>query len=292
MLVLESKSQSVEFYDHYLEDNNIDLEPFQVLDSKGVWIGESSILLSRKTLIKRNEHLKIDEGGYLLIIHHSGFMFEFNGDTVINIQQLSEEISRKLKLNRRKVNSRINIARLHINFPVQFISRPLSYFSCGPSTRIEIIAKRNSTEISITNPVICLNWTDQELPNGNRKYRIIIKNIFDETVGELFTDQTHVTIDFSTFQDKSGMYLIRVEDIKDPKEPSPEIGVRVDSQSQYFPRTCDPTTPVQALEMAYYYEDLSYIDDAAFYYNLADELSDQPIYTTFLNNFKARNGIE
>jgi hypothetical protein len=281
-------------YETYKKDRALDRLPFQVLYNSSASTGKYRIPMNQDQLLSLEDSIHIENGGYVLMAHYTGFLFEFYGDTIISVRQLNEHLSNEINLTLSKKGLRANFTKL-------FERTRLSQGAVSGSGRssIQLILQSRSLKISKNSPVISLSWIDHQHPKAIRKYRVIIKSIFDETVDILYTDQRCVTIDFSRYTNDPPLFLIRIEDVKDPNLTSSEIGISVGSQSHYFPQTWDPNTAVQALEIAFYFENTyqyggsKYLkNEAAFYYNLADKLSDQPIYTTFLNNFKARNGIE
>ena len=64
--------------------------------------------------------------------------------------------------------------------------------------------------------------------------------------------------------------------------------VQLGEELRYIPRGCSPKTPLEALELALYYEEMRYYFSAWEYYEKASQMSDHPFYQEVFENFKTR----
>ena len=121
-----------------------------------------------------------------------------------------------------------------------------------------------------------------------KTFEVQIKNIFDELLEIIETENTDINLNLSQYDSDVGLYIVRVYDKDNHEISTPDIGISTRWEHHFTPKACDLYTAVKALEMAYYLDKNRYYFDAAEYYELATELSDRLIFTEILNHYRNR----
>jgi hypothetical protein len=271
----------------FIPEANISRGPFQVIYAdRARKVGDSAQVMRLKFL-STFDLIRIEDDGYLLLAHFSGMFFEFQGDTILDISKLSEQASQRLNNNLNAVEHPVNVQLLYQNKGKPNYYPGAVSGGCASYPIALISPATNSVEISATFPELCLSWesTSDKKPES---FEIQIKNIFDELVDTIISETTTLNLNLSQYNSESGLYLLTIYDSQDHEIRSTELGIKVGRVYYYTPQTCDINTSLKALEMALYVESHHYYYDASDYYKLAAELSERPIFTEFLNNYKMR----
>jgi hypothetical protein len=267
------------------EPNILD-KPFQVVHAERTRKVGDSIEVRRLQHLFSNDLVKLENSGYLLLAHFTGRFFELEGDTIIDISELAEQTSQELNINPNAVKHRTDIQLLYrderkFNYYPGAVSRCVSYPMAliSPAT--------NTAEIFATKPEICISW-EYSMNTKPESFEIQIKNIFDESLDTLSTENSELTLNLSQYEYEVGLYILKIYDSQNLEIQAPEIGIKVGKEHYFVPKTCNLNTAVKALEMAYYLETNRYYFDATKYYELATELSERPIFDELLEHYKRR----
>lgn len=270
----------------YVAQTNIPAYPFQVLHAEQAYNSDTEQPLVRQQYLPVDGQFKIKADGYLLLIHLSGKMLEFNQDTTIDVAILASNIATSLSIESAKVTHRIDTEilfrdTLTYNFDAEEVIRENEYL-------IDIYTPAEQlNEISFRDKKYCFRWSPKYDQNPD-SYRLIISDIFDDQVDSLVTDQTEYQIDLSDYQTEGGYIFLRVCDHNDEEVQSREVVLEPGKELYYHPCRCKPTSAVEALEIAYYLESRYQVLQAQHYYREAARLSEKAIFDKFLDHYLKR----
>ena len=74
--------------DFHIRDDDSRVKPFQVINAEHVISEGSNALVSRKDFLHIDDTLHFDSNGFLLLIHHTGQVIEFDNDTILSLRKL------------------------------------------------------------------------------------------------------------------------------------------------------------------------------------------------------------
>ncbi|MEM9327316.1 MAG: hypothetical protein AAGA85_16740 [Bacteroidota bacterium] len=260
--------------------------PFQVIHSKGVVSKSLSLPLSDLNYVHVDDSLGLQQG-HLIIAHQSGVFFEFEGDTTVLISELLQHP----RIARSDCDLNQRFAMLHetrwkktkgVTSGAVLISRP----------RSPINLKLPSRSIDVPSPKTCFQWSTE----GNLKgpFTVELRDIFNNILDWHRTDNLWLDVDLSSYENESGLFILRVFHANNPEVISDTYGLQLSLNGcRNYLRSCRFSKPVDALEAAFLYE-TSYNDlkEAHRLYVKAKHTSAQPIYDKLLSNFRERHDSE
>lgn len=260
--------------------------PFQVLGTHKSYIQKGEIY--KKKLLGTRDTINIHEQGYLILMHHTGFMYEVNGDTVFTLQNLNREIAKTLDIREHKMQTRVEIEQLYSDeidlIYSNAVTRHFSYFEIANT------GKSNSITLSSSNPRICLQLIGSMEPT--QKYYLKAVNIFNETDSILLLESNNIEIELPNFKCGKQTCIFQIVDETMKNELSDAFAVRLGPQYQYHTDICQYESPISNLETAYHFERNGYPTLASKYYEKASELSNKQFYQEVLDLFYQRNPKE
>jgi hypothetical protein len=246
--------------------------PFQVIDSKNSYT-------SKGTSIKRFDFLRretVTVNGYLHIVHHYGYPFTFEGDTIVNLKSLDEELT-------------------SVSYPIAMSRPPIEKLFGTDPFGAAVYAIHDYNPLFVypppqTNLVhneaedLCLRWQA-----GSKSYRLDIKSLYDDSLRTYFVDTNQFTLPSTLFPElKTDLNMLILSITLDNKRQS-DISCRLlkDTNIEGLFR-CDVKSASEALLIGYYNENVSLLNEAQQYYELATQASDHEVFKEALNHFKNR----
>lgn len=254
-------------------------QPFQVLAANSA--STTSRQLKPLDILNLNDLITL-KSGHLILVHNSGKFLDFNGDTAISVRQLSDSLTLKYNLKKHDLRPSIDLLLSKTFKPYKVLDGIYGHNTL-------YITNIGGLEVDITDPEdFCLSWTAFGIKH--QTYRIELTNIFAEAIDTLYSSDTLLKINPLDYGEK--LLIARVTVPDDSFYKSNEQGFRLDGTPQFlFPNQCEIGAAVEALEKAYHMDSRYYlVDRAQTYFELASDLSDDPIYDELLANYKSRRG--
>ncbi|WOK07723.1 hypothetical protein RT717_03735 [Imperialibacter roseus] len=259
-------------------DNQKRKQPFQVLAANAA--STVSGQLKPLDIVDVNDLITL-KSGHMILVHNSGKFIEFKGDTTISVRNLDDHLKLKYNLESHRLRPDISLLLATNRLPYRVMD--------GIYTQTLYINNIGGPGIDIAEPEdFCLTWT--AFGKYHSQYEIILTNVFGEQIDTIYTVDTVVKMNLLKYRDK--MIIAEVIVPNDSMYQSPQQGFRLAGKRQFlFPNQCDVSTPIQALEKAYHMDTHYYlVDQAQNYFELAADLSDEPIYDELLANYRSRRG--
>jgi hypothetical protein len=269
----------------YISESNITGRPFQVVFADQTHKVGDSTQLAKLDYLSSYDIIRIENSGYIILAHFTGLFLEFEGDTIIDMSELSEMTSQQLNIDPNTIKHRTNIQLLFQderknNYYQGAVSRCVSH----PMAIVSPIS--TTTEISATTPEICISW-EYSMAQRPEEFEVKIKNIFDEPLDTVRTSETRLSLNLSNYEHER-LVIVGVSDKNESEIQTQEIGIKIGKQHYFTPQSCDLKSALKVLEMAYYLESHRYYFDATHYYKLASELSDRTIFDELLEHYENR----
>lgn len=258
------------------EKSEVKKYPFQVIHATNCLRTTDNSAITDEMLLSTNQ-LKI-KNGHLILVHYSGKFLEFVNDTTINLETINSGLLRRITNSNNRYRPNID-----------FINSDKVHG--GVSDGVSGIVPLNDSPMAVDiNEEFCLRWTLRGFNNDPNKFIVTIRNIFNETLQEIETDTKTIIIDLNEYYEN--LFIIEIKD-KDSTMSSGEIGLKKGKGDFILPTYCEPETSIEALELAFHLERKYFgRHEALRYYELADELSEQPFYNDQLEKYKLRNLIK
>lgn len=262
-------------------------EPFQVLTcSKARLIGDT-IQLERFQYIQSSSFIEVEENGHLILVHFSGHFLEFEKDTLLDMSIISRGLLRRLNIEYLDVKYRPDLSTFFLNEHIrksQHLATGVRY--CIGPTGIQFLHSSELTDISLNDPKICLQWKNIDNDIDTANYIITIKNIFNEPLDTLYSQENILDLNLSKYNDEEKLYIIRVfEENMNNSWSSQDIAIRLHKEPIYWPKSCEIKTAIEALEYGFFLEHNNEYLLAGKYYKLASDLSDRPIFSQLYDNY-------
>ncbi|WP_416865545.1 MAG: hypothetical protein ACMVP2_24700 [Imperialibacter sp.] len=280
-----SSSHQVHFYDH-----ETDKKPFKVVHAQDAILSNEDSSLVRFRLLSMGDTIILSSESYLILAHHTGHFLEFSGDTVIAISNIAENIANQLNIIPDQGAPRIDFeglfsadhSRMHnTGAVVRCVSYPIEFVL--PIAGVQTISRKN--------PTLCLMWEARDM-DLHTSFKVEISDIFEEKVDLIEVNGYSTTVDFSKFMEHGSLFIVNVCDVTDSDFRSYDVGIKIEREYNYLPEMCEPILAVKALEMGFHLEFSSYYPDATKYYQLAADLSNEPIFDELLALHRQRHGIK
>ena len=273
------------------------LYPFQVLYAENAKLSDGKILKSMD-MVSDKETIKISEGGYLALVHDTGFPIEIDGDTLLLISELDAiikgpNIKRKSKkrFEMPRFDKGIGLTYLLIRDKVNTTRRPCN--DCGAT--IEITYPPFSNAYVLFSEGLCLKWR----PPDSDTYSIKVKNLFDDVLKEFKVDENQINISADDMdglmENEKGILFEISGNYKSPSGiifPSTMLIKQFKNTKLSYPYSCELKSSAAALMVAYSFETSRYGNpkNAEEYYILATKLSSKKFYQEMLANYYSRQG--
>ncbi|MEO1051770.1 MAG: hypothetical protein AAFX87_14165 [Bacteroidota bacterium] len=256
-------------------DKNILSKPWQVIYTTSAHHQRNTKALERLELLSLKDVISLEASGYVLLGHYSGFILEFEGDTIVTIAEISEQVLEQLG-RPEKTDSRVNFEHL---FSEERSSSGRPILHSLPQIEFNF-PFRGTTSIASFDQTICVSW-DIEYGDAPDTYTVKISNIFDEPYDSIYTSEKFINLDLSKYPTEEGL-VIWVHDKDKDTFHSPHAVYKIGAVDIYTPMDCNPKNAFKALEMAFLIEIGGRYDQAVPFYQLAASLSNRPIFRELL----------
>ncbi len=277
------------------------LYPFQVLYAENAKLSDGKILKSMD-MVSDKETIKISEGGYLALVHDTGFPIEFKKDTILAVSTLNSALSvpetrkrKKRGVTARRFDNGMGLDFLLITNIVTANKRRLDRTGgCHDcNTDMELIYPPFTNNFVYSSEDLCLRWKPSEV----NEYMLEIRSFFDKKLIDRIKTEINETQISSEkvnkyFKDEKIIEL-RIEDEKNGKVSNEVFISKFFSKKIDYPYPCNLTNPSAALMAGYYLETSQfgyYASEAEEYYLLATKLSSKKFYQDMLANYYTRQG--
>ena len=262
----------------FYRDPDVKFRPFQVLTAENARKIGDSTYIERYDLLGKYDLISITNGGNLVLLHFTGRFLEIDQDTLLDMYSVSKHLEDRLNISG-EVHQRPIMENLFRDIRLrQSRIHSVTYHHCLSYDRIEFLHSLDLMGVSANDPAICLRWIDRETDQDTSSYVVKIKNIFDEPVDSIFTDQPEIALDLSGYENEEGLFILRVIDGRNEEITSMDIGLLLGSEEVYWPRVCNISSSLSALELGFFLENNGQLELAGKYYQLAEDLSQESIY--------------
>ncbi|MEQ8534920.1 MAG: hypothetical protein RIB86_23910, partial [Imperialibacter sp.] len=252
--------------------------PFQVLISQSCTDLSNSRTIKHLDFVPGTGRLKLD-GGHLILVHFSGKFIEFKGDTIVDLASLSDRLSRLLKPGNK-------FYRPEIDF---LLSTKSQVGVFDGASGIVLVADQVTAIPETDEKEYCLSWIIRASDRIPEKYSIKLINIFGERLDSIVTDKMSIKLDLSKYGDGPQLFIVNVSDTDSPDYRSSDIAIRVGMDYFNINNSCNPTTAIEALEVAFHIERKYYATKESYpYFQLAAELSGDSIYSDLRARYESR----
>lgn len=274
--------------------------PFQVLHSKNVDI-------NRYDLVAKNDTIQLNNNGYLILVHFSGKMLEFQGNTQINISEENRKINEYLNIGSEETNHRFRLSNIFSEsdeYRYMYLNDDL-IIQCLPYYEITFSqpyfhSRSGNYGLSRKNHEVCFKWKMNSLKEqdlSKKKFKITFKDIYDRKLKDSIVIGNQIQMDFSEYfkkEDKKSLLIYQVAEFGNPETTSGNEGVIFGAEPFYIPRSsCEVNTALEAFELGNYLErNKAPIKESQYYYQLATQLSKNPIYQELYSYFKKRKQLD
>ncbi len=253
--------------------------PFKLIYGESVF-KSSTVPVSQMEPLRPIDFLELKDG-YAILAHHAGQLFEFEGDTIIRMDQLINAVyyeSRRIDYN----------LLFQTSWKQSFRGTMLEGYTtvCGPA--ISWISPSHMTTSLNPEQPICLWWGQNYQTSTSPKFRVELVNIFNELLLSHETTDSIFQVPVNKLDTLTKNLLIaRVMDNNNDEISSNEIAFELLDIPKY-PSPCNASSPVELLQVAMNLEDNYYYDEALIFYQKAASSSKREIFKLFLFNFEAR----
>jgi len=266
---------------------------FHVVDSESSFVGKPESPLLRFHLVEEKDIVTLRDG-YLLLMNSMGEFFEFSGDTTILVNDL---IANQNYVDAPKYRE-LNIRSLFGKAPI-YLRGATAGMGC--TSGIDIIFNvlpgyDNKFELPFGEKH-CLWWGHMGKLPTVEKYKITIRNLYDEVIDEIWTNNRMIELELDQYKAKGDLYVLQVivDDGKEPSEActSKQIAfILKENPTCFIPNACGEMIAVKALEIACHVEMNGNIKLAGDYYRTAVSLSEhKEVYREIYNWYHKRNKI-
>lgn len=258
---------------------------FQVLAAEDARNELSEFPLKTLAYLQEDASIQLGPSGYLLLVHHTGKLLEFEGEQVISIAERAGLINKQLGLSTQSIKP-IGYDWLFGDKMNQISKSAVGAVTCRPIDHLKLDKFQGQMTLSKSDPVVCTRY---EIINEIQEpVTCQVINIFDEVLSQSVVRDGYLVVDFREIRYDIDLYIVKLKDAADNTIVH-GIGIKLDKETDYIPRDCDFDTPLKALEMAIYTEKMKIEDQCPLrYYQLASALSDRPIYQKLLAEAEKR----
>jgi hypothetical protein len=269
---------------------------FKVLAFKGAneyKTGEEWKPLKTGTILMKDDEIKLTEGAYVGLMHHTGKPVEMKEPGSFKVSGLEENLkpgagvmtkyadfilssnSAETKKNRLSATGAVS----------RDIAQPLS-----------LILPENQNS-SIFNSTAIISWEGSKVDGP---YSLTIRNMFDDVLDRFDTAEKRFTVDFSRFPSQNAL-IVQVHSKSSAKEASkdhlikklsPAEQERIRKSLEAISQELNEPTALNKLILAGFYEEHKLLIDAITAYEEAIRLApDVPSYQEAYDDFLVRNNI-
>jgi hypothetical protein len=252
--------------------------PFQVVYAEKAKLADGNTILDRFDYVKGDAEIKLDSG-FLILMHHSGQLFEFRGDTLISVSNLSSEMP-----DYQKATSEMRPDILIFSEDQNFQGSVGGATRCYGGYYYFIGFSHPIMKINENQP-IWLHWKSDwyhwtlEDKNEMLDYTVTVRNIYDELLDKQVIKEAKFFLDPTKYTPRPELLVVQVVNNKNEDQFSETIGIYPErNTSVYIPNWERLSTPIDYLNAWYF---LTVRDDylhARDHLNQAVKLSDHHFY--------------
>ena len=244
-------------------------------------------------ILKPEEEIKLSEGSYLGLMHHSGRHYEMKEPGSFKISKLEENVkpgasvivkytdfilsSNSAEAKKNRLNATGAVSR--------DIAQPLS-----------LLLPENQNS-AIFNSSAIISWKDSSVDGP---YILTVRNMFDDVLERYETGEKKYVIDFSRFPDQKAL-IVQVHSKSSAKEASRDHLIKrlasaeqenIRKSLEAIASELNDATALNKLILAGFYEENQLLIDALTAYEEAIRLApDVPSYQEAYDDFLIRNNI-
>lgn len=244
--------------------------------------------------ISRQDLVKLNEGAYLGMVHHTGHSLELRKPGTYEAHQLSS------RLGERKLNTAAKYASLYLSMLNEgSVKKPMNGLERAVNGEQLVVYLPNS--VDVFNDEVILRWKDEA--QLDEQYEVKLKNMFNEVLDTRVVSGTKTSLNFNDNKiARERMIIISVssQDFKDQrskdygmKQLTPEEAEPIARElSELKLEITDEQSALDKLILASFYEQNSLLADALTSYEHAIQLApDVQAFQTAYEQFIFRNGL-
>jgi hypothetical protein len=224
--------------------------------------------------------------GHLILTDQRGGFLEFDGDTIF----LVSEIINNFQYYGIKAGRSISIDQLYSQSE-PFSVRAAHAVMDGPVDHGISISFPPSRPAEFSDDqMLCLQWKSIDGEQiASTRFRVVVKNIFDEVVGEFEAIGDRAEINPTNFREN--LIVVQVIGSQNPNLSTKPLGIAFLKNASDYAVPCEADTALEHFCLGLTFESEQMLTDAKKHYELATLMSTQPFYQIMFDNFKNRNGI-
>lgn len=268
---------------------------FQVLAVDGdvqVKRAQAWLALEAGQSLSRGDMLKLNEGAYLGMVHHTGHTLAIDKKGTYEVDQLSSELGRQ----------KLNFASKYSQLYVSMLNN-----SSASTTKLERSTVNSALNVYLPNSVdvfndeVIIRWNDEDQLDG--KYEVKLKNMFNEVLDVQEVAGSKTSLNFKNEKISSERLIIvsvNSKDFKDQK--SSDYGMKQLTPEEAEPiarelselklEVSDDQSALDKLILASFYEQNSLLADALTSYERAIDLAPNvDAFRKAYDQFIFRNGL-
>ncbi|MEL6558866.1 MAG: hypothetical protein AAFQ94_11830 [Bacteroidota bacterium] len=260
---------------------------YEVIDAENTILPSTGQPIKRGMKLTDADQIKV-KSGYLLLVNSMYQFFEFEGDTSLTMQALTNQVNYRKDQNGFAISKLLGTEDFSIDY------KPTS--RCDKGKRDIVFGFIHESEYNkiVEIPAeICLFWQHTDQNDEARSFIVQVSNMFGDLLMEEKISENFLMLDLSEYETPRNIFLVQVftvdENANKDSCASEDIGLKVTSQpANYFPNRCGELTAAKALEIAFHLEYNGRMKWAEKYYKKASSLSERAIYQTIFEKFAFR----